>query len=442
MERNRETPAVHRPMPDVGRAARSHSGDVASDASKLPAGITKHDSFGRSEVAALQRKLGNRATAQLIGARPTQAIQRDTPKGAGHRTGEAWHYGPVTGRKTVTHDLATYIGWIRDVERAYGPDKQMVLQRLRRLHYSSYSGRAGAKFDTVIAEQAGAGGEPLTILIAPARAVDGLYETDNVVTPDGKSLDPGHILAALDLKTAGGSWKADMGEVAVGTTMLGVLTWAGDLASWWLEWVQQAKTIHDAPVPESTGPATDEGPPHERGGDPAMDPALWEQIGRSKVSKEDLLGDMDAQILAATSTQKSTFESVGREKRQIRDPNIETELTAPVSMLLEQYYGVGTKSRAPAPSANRFASFVRLASPPISYQEGENDNMPWMALGPAAETEIYNAVSNVAWMFVSQGTSHDANETMRTYGWRMKDIAKRFRAFLDLGLKSGDSAWL
>ena len=31
-----------------------------------------------------------------------------------------------------------------------------------------------------------------------------------------------------------------MGEVAIGTTMLGVLTWAGNLASWWLEWTQQA----------------------------------------------------------------------------------------------------------------------------------------------------------------------------------------------------------
>jgi len=221
--------------------------------------------------------------------------------------------------------------------------------------------------------------------------------------------------------------------------MLGVLTWAGDLASWWLEWVQQAKKIYEAPVPEPTGPATDEGPPHERGGDPAMDPALWERIGRSKVSKEDLLGDMDAQILAATSTQKSTFGSVKREKPQIRDPNIGTELTAPVSKLLEQYYGVGAKAATTAPSANRFASFVRLASPPISYQEGEQDNV---ALGPDAENEIYNTVSNVAWMFVGQGTSQDPNETLRKFGWRIKDIAKRFKAFLDQGLKTGDSAWL
>lgn len=395
------------------------------------------EAIGADGVTALQRTVGNRATAELIG------VQRDTPKGQGHRTGEAWDYGPITKRKSVPHDLATYIGWIKDVEAGYGPDKQMVLQRLRRLYYSSYSGKAGAKFDKVIAEQAGAGDEPLTVLMAPAAAVDGLFETDDVTTPDGKTLDPGHILAALDLTTAGSTWKAGMGEVAVGTTMLGVVTWAGDLASWWLEWLDQMKKIHEAPRPEPTGPATEEGPPDEVGGDPALDPALWERIGRSKASKEDLLGDMDAQVLAATSTQKSTIESVKREKRIIRDANIGTELTAPVSKLLETYYGTSAKTATTAPAANRFASFVRLASPPIPFVEGENDNVPWVALASDAETKIYEAISNVGWMFVNQGTSGaNGTEMLDKHGWRIKDIAKRFASFLSEGLKKGDANWL
>ena len=172
-----------------------------------------------------------------------------------------------------------------------------------------------------------------------------------------------------------------------------------------------------------------------------MDPGLWERIGRSKASKVDLLGDMDAQILAATSTQNSTIESIKREKRLIRDANIGTELTAPVSKLLEQYYGVGAKAGTTAPSANRFASFVRLASPPIPYQEGKEGNV--ISLGPHAETEIYKAVSSVGWMFVNQNMSGaNGNEMLRKHGWRIKDIAKRFKAFLDQGLKTGDSAWL
>ena len=191
----------------------------------------------------------------------SRPVQRASPKGAGHRTGEVWDYGPITKRKSVTHDLATYIGWIKDVERGYGPDKQMVLQRLRRLHYSSYSGKAGAKFDKVIATQAGAGNEPLTILLVPAPAVDGLFETDEIVTPDGKTLDPGHILAALDLKTAGATWKAEMGEVASDTTMLGVLTWAGDLASWWFQWLQEMKRIYETPGQSRPDPRLTRGRP-------------------------------------------------------------------------------------------------------------------------------------------------------------------------------------
>jgi hypothetical protein len=409
-------------------AAKKQKADEAAAAKAAKAGTTP------APTQKLQRSV------PPVEARP--AVQRDSRKGAGHRDGEAWDYGPITKRKSATYPLATYIGWIKDVERGYGPDKQMVLQRLRRLHYSTWSGKAGAKFDKVIAEQAGAGGEPLTVLMAPAAAVDGLYETDDIVTPDGKTLDPGHILAALDLQTSGSTWKASAGEAAVGTTMLGVLTWAGDLASWWLEWVLQAKKIYEAPQPEETGPATDMGPANERGGDPAMDLGLWERIGRSKVSKEDLLGDMDAQVLARTSTQKSTVESVKREKREIRYANIATELTAPVSKLLENYYGDSAKAATKAPSANRFASFVRLASPSISYQEGEEANVSWMQLGPDAETEITKAVENVAWMFVGQGTSMDPNATLAKFGFRIKDIAKRFAAFLNEGLKKGDAPWL
>lgn len=397
--------------------------------------------------AAKKAKEAAEAKAAETSSSPTPATQSTVARqpagpGAGRRAGEAWAYGPITRRKSVTHNLTTFIGWIKDVERGYGPDKQMILQRLRRLYYSSYSGKAGAKFDKVIAEQAGAEGEPLTILMAPAAAVDGLFETDDVITPDGKTLDPGHVLAALDLKTAGTTWKADLGELAASTTMLGVLTWVGDLASWWLEWTQQAKKIREAPRQEPTGPATEAGPPDEVGGDPALDIGLWEQIGRSKVSKEDLLGDMDAQILAQTSTQKSTFESIKREKRQVRYANVGTELTAPVSKLLEQYYGIGAKPETAVPSANRFASFVRNAVPPIPYQEGETGNIRWIQLGPDAETAITKAIENAAFLFVSQGTSQNAAEQLRTYGWRIKDIAKRFVAFLNEGLQKGDASWL
>ncbi|HLO28827.1 MAG TPA: hypothetical protein VK249_06815 [Anaerolineales bacterium] len=391
-------------------------------------------SLSSAMLPALQRTMGNRTMTHLL--------QRQPKTGAGHRPGEAWDYGPITKRKSVDHPIEMFIYWIKKVEDGYGPDKQMVLQRLRRLYYSSYSGKAGAKFDKVIHDQAGAEGPPLDVLSAPAEAVDGLYETDTVTTSHGEVIDPGHILAALDLQTAGTTWKADLGELADSTKMLGVVTWAGDLASWWVEWTRRAKQIHEAPRKEPTGPATEEGPPDEVGGDPALDLGLWEEIGRSKASKEDLLGDMDAQVLAASSTQKSTAESRKREKREVRYSNIDTELTAPVSKLLEQYYGVWTKVGTTAPAANRFASFVRHAVPSIPYEESTPGAI---RLAPNAEGEVKDAIESVAFLFLGEGYSgshKDPHEEIRLNGWRMKDIAKRFVAFLNEGLKRGDAPWL
>ncbi len=192
-------------------AAKKQKADEAA-AAKAAKEAAKAGSGSSATPAPTTQKLH-----RSVGPGPASAaVQRDAKKGPWHRDGEAWDYGPITKRKSATHPLAPYIGWIKDVERGYGPDKQMVLQRLRRLHYSGWSGKAGTKFDKVIDVIAGAEGEPLTIPQASAAAVDGLYETDNVVTPDGKTLDPGHILAALDHKVAGGTFKANMGEVAVG----------------------------------------------------------------------------------------------------------------------------------------------------------------------------------------------------------------------------------
>ena len=61
----------------------------------------------------------------------------------------------------------------------------------------------------------------------------------------------------------------------------GVLTWAGDLASWFVEWQSKLKQK------QSAGESLDE--------------AAQENLLKSlvnKVAKDDLLGDMDAQSLA------------------------------------------------------------------------------------------------------------------------------------------------
>ena len=72
-------------------------------------------------------------------------------------------------------------------------------------------------------------------------ALDGLFETDTVRTLTGESLDPGHILAALDVAQSGVTTKAEVGAALYDTPWTGVVTWTGDLASWLVEWSQQMR---------------------------------------------------------------------------------------------------------------------------------------------------------------------------------------------------------
>lgn len=65
-----------------------------------------------------------------------------------------------------------------------------------------------------------------------------------------------------------------------------------------------------------------------------------------------------------------------------------------------------------------------------------------MRLRPEAEEVIRKAVENVGWLFVSRATKKDPHVVNRKFGWRIKDIAKRFVAFLNEGLDKGDAAWL
>jgi hypothetical protein len=379
----------------------------------------------------------------------TQQLQRSVepvvarqPAGRGHRPGEAWDYGPITKRQSASYDLGAFIGFIKEVEKGYGADKQMVLQRLRRLYYSSYSGTAGRKFDQAIEDQPGAGNEPLTTLMVPAYVVDALYEIDTVKTLAGQSIDPRHILAALDVQTSGVRTKAAAGAAWYDASWLGIVTWTGDLASWWLDWSDKVKAIYATPSPPPTGPATEEGPPSEVGGDPLHDQALFDQVGGSKAAKEDLLADIDGQVLAATSTQKSTPASVQREGRPVMKANIAIELTAPVSSLLERYYETqgraagGNASTAKPLERNRFPAFVTRASPPIPHQQAAGG----VALGSGAEEAIYTAIWNTARVLADFGTK-DGFDARQRYHFRVREIAKRFTAFLEAGLKNGDARW-
>jgi len=331
------------------------------------------------------------------------------------RPGAAWPFGPITKHKSVTHDLFDYILMVKHVERATGLDKQSVLQQLRRLYYSKYSGKG--QYDRVISEQAGAGGNsqtPLDTRIIGATAIDGLYETNVLKLPDGELIDVSHVLAALDLKTSGMTFEAKGAEKAIGIKWLGVVTWAGDLASWMANYIEA-----DRKSPE--------GPP--AGADPAP-------------QKVDLISDMDAQILAEANVRRSTPEHIKAERRVIRYSNIDTELSMPVSELLEQYYGIGKGTAQPENLRNRFSAFVRVATPPIPHKSAKSGGSGPITLTADAPDAIYDAIYNTAWLLVVHGTSYSyGTDVLAQYTGHFHEVARRFAQFLTTGLEKGDAPW-
>lgn len=426
----------------AARARRSGAPDarVASDGAR-PAPVDAPPSA--MTLLWLQRRVGNAAVTGLVNGGPA-VVQRGGAGGRGtDRPGAKWPYGPISTRKSMQHTLAEYLGWVKEVEAGYGRDKQAVLQRLRRLYYRATTGgaggAAGANFDRVIAPQAGAEGEPLDTTRVSAAALDGLYETDGIVLPGGQQVDQTHILAGLDTAVAGVTTEAGAAAAIYDVPWTGIVTWTGDLASWFVEWLHQRKLRDDAAAARPTTEATEAGPVNETPmpGDP-HDGQLLLEVGKSKTAKDDLLGDMDAQNLAAGHVRRSTADSVKADGRPVRHANVATELDAPVSAILETYYGRPAAGQPDAPVSHRFADFVRSAAPPIPH---ETRGSTVVSLAAGAEEAIYQAVRNTVMLLIQHGTK-DRSEPWLAHDAQLREIARRYTTFLAAGLAGGDAPWL
>ena len=278
---------------------------------------------------------------------------------------------------------------------------------------------------------------PLDTLGISTEALDGLYETGTVRTPTGDVVDVTHVFAALDLKTAGATSKGAAAELLYDVRLGGVLTWVGDLAWWFVQWVERRSDLDATP---STEPVTEAGPSEETGGLSGGDLALMDELAKSKTSKDDLLGDMDATVMAEENVRPSTVEHVEAESRRIIYKNIDTELSMPVSQILEQYYSIGKGTAKPDESQQRFPNFVRKATPPIPHTTTGTGTV---ALAADAETAIYTAIGNVANLFMSRmsrGTSDDS-DPLTKYDMILREMARRFTRFLGTGLAKGDAPW-
>jgi hypothetical protein len=322
-----------------------------------------------------------------------------------------WPDGPTVARKQKATPLDQYVAWVREVEAAYG-DREDVIHRLRRLYYSSLSGTAGPKFDQLIAGQDDP--PPLTSPPLSLTALNGLYETDSVETTAGESLDPAHILPALDLALQGASPVGTGIEYVSDAPLTGVFTWTGDLASWFHDWIDQKR---------------------ERPG--LLDVPLLLSRVNSKVSRDDLLSDMDAQIMVASEI-TTTIEARSHAGNTYFEAD--ATLNRPLSEILQSYYGAAQGT----PQPNRFARFVKVARPSIPYETPDPAKPLELKLALDAELKIYHAIYATEEAFLERddiaarvGTPHD----LRDNSHLVREIARRFRIFLEKGLETGSAPW-
>ena len=231
------------------RAMNARAYTVGTDVVFQTGEYTPQSSAGRRllahELTHVVQQSGGRAGLPIASSAFMVCRDQDTDKDPLNRPGAAWPYGPITKHKSKTTVLDTYLGWVKELEAYIGPDKQRVLQTLRRVYYSAYTPGLGAKFDQVIEKQRIVSGPPLDTRVMSLQAVDGLFETNVVALQDGDLLDVSHVLAGLDLAQSGTSFAGGGAEALYGTNMAGVLTWTGDLAMWLANAIQSQGADED-----------------------------------------------------------------------------------------------------------------------------------------------------------------------------------------------------
>ncbi|MFG1605089.1 hypothetical protein [Actinoplanes sp. NPDC049265] len=395
---------------------------------RKPVPLSTHDEIpaaGRPRPAArglleLQQTAGNQAVTSLVAQRAPAPPHTAPPPW--------WPNGPTVARKGQTATLAQYVSWVKQVEAAY-PGREEVVHRLRRLYYSDFvakapakgmnpSPSAGPRFDTLI--EGNDTPAPMTSPPVSLAALNGLFETDTVTTPAGESIDPTHFLPALDLALQGPSTTGSTLETVSGAPLTGVFTWTGDLGSWFVDWADQKKNNPKA-----------------------NDFQLLTSRAGAKVSIDDLLADLDAQAtVKADVTTKVTVHDSGAPEIP---PAIQVDrsLNRPLSDILQSLYGTPAAPNA-AGTPNRFVRFVKAAVPAIPHVVPDPKKPHEVRLAADAEAKIYDAVYAAAEALL------EGNRTITRIGTPaaldqnphvVKEIARRFRVYLEAGLAGGSATW-
>jgi hypothetical protein len=289
------------------------------------------------------------------------------------KPGQRWEYGPICfagERKAYVTELATYLQWVGQVESALS-DPAAAAQRIRMLYYGGAAGYL-PELDTLLVSNPAWAGAPLTTANVPQDTLDGLMGTGWVsvgVNQDRRRLvDISHVWLLLD---AAFNKVSGLGQQVVQTPLTGLMSWAGHLASWWIEYNAQ-KICAQRALP--AGQTLTEDPAN------LTVPTGWLTAGQPVwCATDDLFGDMDGVILAALGV-----------------PLVRAG-SSTLANLLQRYYAgknANPSDRTFLHSDNRFHLFVRNCAPAIPFDDaGSGAAALNTTSGPAVRALLTTAVS-------------------------------------------------
>ncbi len=327
----------------------------------------------------------------------------------------AWPKGPTVGyRGSSGVPIASYIGWLREIETSPALRSESVtitVQRLRRLYYSSFTavfkGATASSADEIMDDVMAAEAPPLTTDHISERALNGLFGTRSVRTARGLDVDIGHVWMVADWLVNGGSL---MARAYLDSELSALFSWAGDLGS-----AVKAFRDHESVRVADDVPST------------AIKKQVLLDAVKEFAAKDDLLGDLDAVVLGRR------WETMGG--------------SFVLSTELENYYKDDIKTQAQAKlltyphSARRFHYFLKVVEPDIPIQ-GEASAPLDISLKEADATAAITAALTSATADTWKKSIAEINRKLDDRGRaEFNTLIAKFVEFLKVGLRDGDALW-
>lgn len=350
-----------------------------------------------------------------------------------------WSGGPVCQRselKAWDIELSEFLVLVASVERAVKPTKAAV-QCLRRMFYSAPLGGAGKLFDSMIETDSTRTSIPLSTKDVPQSVLDALVRIGFVHIPGASApwnrVDISHVFVLLDLKLNGASGYGQALDVSsqLGADyyprLSGMCSWVGDLSSAWCGF----QTFKED-AKKAAGSAWSE--PVSSPADVAVPLAWLDKAISERAPIEDLLGDMDAVILA---------------QKELPDSS------TPIATMLRNYYTVGIPSTGEiARVDDRFPQWITRVEPQIPFVSNATGPALSAGAGACIRSQVYWGIvaflakSRIGplntWAVLTVAPRFLAIQLELRSEWNsrmVEEIAVRFHKFLVDGLAGQTPNW-